>query len=567
MRWSDEAQETISRYLEDPANPSAQRDLGSMYWRVLAAGLGEQIRTNADWEGYINENKEFIDFGFVPEIRESLGEGAVAPAGTKDCALQVQYMSDWLKMVIERMRGNFREETLRGDIRTTEIQAKRLTGDLAGMQESRRDMLLQQLSSAEGGRLDDTTRAQISELTKTDEMTLNMMRARREVSRGAKLSIADRQKMVHKEMEFQKVQARGEALLSRVQGEAFKSELRNTVRQINEIFTQRVAQEEKIARLEAEIASIHEQRETMPAGEQENRITAEIEYVRDLIRLSAKRLRVQSCSILRPEELYFGLAQVRECLDVIFEFDPKILRNDRVSFMGKPSVLIIPGNGSALYDWKNNCFVVPLAPPGGKFMESIVAAIIEYRLDVDEEKNLLHAYCKLPHLKAVRSVIQIKANFAKDYTMWLMSESKGYKVMNKDTRAWFEHMIAPSKNEIYCPPQYQEFAMSQAEFKKLVTETEERLSNISLTEAPPSDLWAASIFSYQLAKYERSLECIKAYVQMSPQVPFGHYNLAQISLKAGNKSDAAVGFAEFAKQNPRSWWASVAQDYLRKLVV
>ena len=199
-------------------------------------------------------------------------------------------------------------------------------------------------------------------------------------------------------------------------------------------------------------------------------------------------------------------------------------------------------------------------------MTSIATAIIEYRLDVDIDKNLLTSYQKLPEQKGKRSLYALRSSLTKDYIKWMNSEYFGFKVLDKDIRDWFEHEIAPSKTDIFCPPQYQTFALSSEEFRDMLNETEKKVKEATSNPAE-EDLWKTCILQYQQGKFKESYKYINELLAIYPEHLFGYYNLGIIGMKIAHKQDAIKGFKEFMKRNPQSWWASIARDHIRRLQI
>ncbi len=562
MTLTSELKDIVSRFLQDPSNGSVVRELGTSYWEALSKSLGDCFRSGQDAKSFIQENRSFIDYGLVPEIRDSVEVEQHAP-DTQSTPVEIQSMSDWLSWTIDQMTGAHREEALRRDIGREKMQMQKLQNEFSSQQSARKDILIQQISMTGG--MDSWSREAIAALPETDSLTMDIARFRQSTARGTVLSAEDRRAAAAREADAQQRAGNADALLSRIASEPFRAEVRSINRRISELVAEIVKHEGKIASLESDVENLQHEQESKSPLELENSLSSELDYLRDLIRLSSKRMHADSCSILRPDDVVFSPAKVQECLKTILEMDPRLFRNDRASFLGKPTMVLVPGNGKSLYDWKNNRFVVPLVPPAGKFIDSFVSAVIEYRLDVDDDKTMLTSYCKLPHMKGVRSLFQIKSNFTKDYTTWIISEANGFKVLPRETRAWFEHEVAPQKNDIYCPQEFQPFNVSQSEFQRMLEHVEEKLSGDSPEEQRAEDLWACSILSFQQGKTDRALECIKEFVSHKPEQPFGQYNLGQIAMAASSKPEAISGFTEFSKLNQRSWWAGVARDHLRRL--
>jgi tetratricopeptide (TPR) repeat protein len=303
---------------------------------------------------------------------------------------------------------------------------------------------------------------------------------------------------------------------------------------------------------------------TVSPVQMEAEMRAEIDYVKELTRLTAKRLHQESCCFIRPGDACFTIDEVDDCIGRIMEFDPEIVHNQRVALFGLPSILIVPGNGGALYDWKNNRMIVPLLAPVGNFMASIASGMIEYRMDVDEDKRLLLSYNKLSRHKDVKSVFHLKAELTKDYITWMVSEYKGYKILPKEERKWFEHEIAPNKNEIAIPLEYRPFMLAGDAFNEKCRETESLLAQG--TEACPVDaLWTASILFYQQGKFSQAIEMLLTLIGRDPRRSMAYYNLGHTCEKLMRKSDAIRYFGDYCKHNPQSWWAAAAMEHIRRL--
>jgi tetratricopeptide (TPR) repeat protein len=247
------------------------------------------------------------------------------------------------------------------------------------------------------------------------------------------------------------------------------------------------------------------------------------------------------------------------------EFDPKVFQNERTVHFGKPGVLLVPGNGNALYDWKHNQIVVPLVPYQKNFMASIASGIIEYRFDTDEDKKLLHSFNLLPENKNIKSVVQLKTKLIKEYTIWMTSEYTGFRVLSTLSKKWFEREIAPDRTAIFTPFHYQPFELPAAEFQKLVEkargEAQDRKS------APPDALWTASILEYQVGNFEKAYECCSELTKRDPERVFAWYNLGHIAAKVMRKSEAIEAFNQFIRRRSQSWWTAVAYDQVRQLQV
>ncbi len=112
---------------------------------------------------------------------------------------------------------------------------------------------------------------------------------------------------------------------------------------------------------------------------------------------------------------------------------------------GPPAILLFPCFGSGLYDWRDGMLVISLYPDN--LQTAVLAAIAEFRIDADESKELFNSYSA--DIKRNRNLgfVRLKEAFVSDYVTWLGKEAAGYRVMEKDVRAWFERKIPLTKSE------------------------------------------------------------------------------------------------------------------------
>ncbi len=565
MKFDKDAQQVIETYKQDPTNSRSAYALGMLYWNTLTDSIGSLIREDGDVRAFIESEHRFLDFGITDELfaddDKTLEKLDAAREPYK--RLTVHCVTDWLNELMESISEAGRRKMIDRDIKASHMAITRLEKEAASLAEARKQLLLEELVGRSPSMTQTAVGAQADKMCEIDQLLLESLKAKKCISRGVFFSVDQRREYVQKENKLQKLKGKQEALLGQVQSAEARKNLKEQEMRLGQIFAEIVEQEEAVARLENEAEELEQKAQAISPTEVANRARREIDYLRDLVKLCAKRLRSESCSILKPGDTFFTYRELIRCLDRVLEFDPRVFYNDRVVYLGKPSVLLVPGNGNAMYDWKNNQLIVPLVPPGGNFMGSIATAIIEYRLDVDEDKKLLTSYNKLPSMKDTRSLFQLKGKLVKEYIIWMTSEYKGFRVLSKESKGWFEHEIAPSKNDIFCPPEYQQFNLSSQEFRELLETLDSRISNGQTPDI--EDLWVASVLHFQQGNFDRAYECIAAVLERDSERLFALYNLGHIGMKASRKQEAINGFSEFAKRWPQSWWAGVARDNARRL--
>ncbi len=563
MKFDEQGTATIQAYLDNPADQTSVCNLGSLYWSYLIDSLGDLIHNGEDIAPFLQENMDFINNGCLEEIAQVSND----PFPQIHLSSQQQYRhlktfipTTWLQDLLWRANSGDKKTILKDEIRQCEIQASMFNSEIISLQKERLEFLLKRFTI----RADKSTLALIKNLTEIDRLTYQDLQNKKEVARGTFLPVDERRKMVARSNLLMEKNRLKDKLFSLLGSSKEKTLLRNYGTKVLELIEKKIENEEKMRKKQSQLSTLKDDNCTVSPGEIENRLRRELEYLRDLVKLSAKRLHMESCSVFRPGTPFFTLDEAYECFDRILEFDPRLFQNDRVLIFGKPSILIYPGNGNGLYDWKHNRFIIPLFPPNGDCMASVANAAIEYRLDVDIDKRLISSYQKLPEQKHIRSTVALRTNLTRDYIKWMTSEYQGFKVLSKNSRFWFEHEIAPSRNDIFCPPEYQPFILGREAFQSLLNDIESRLSGQS-ESSQNADLWVASILNFQQGNFKETFNLLNELLKSNPNYIFGYYNLGIVGIKISQKQMAIKGFREFIKRKPQSWWASVANEHLRRL--
>jgi len=538
-------------------------EICSSYWSWFAESLGEIIRTNGDTNPFMDGNADLIDFGIQPQlVNVAEKKAAIVDCDIEGCRIQVRTMSQWLRDLLQKVRQGDKLEKLARDHKLQQVQNRKLMTEITDMQADRRTKIEEMYFKPT-----DPAKS-LTELESADSMLLDSLRKKKEISKGAFLSVEQKRLHVKQQIELQKKLEFANTFMATLPSKEGAGEIKRMTKTLHEdLFVKLVDAEAVVKRMSEELDAMQKRSDQMPPGEVETRITEELEYIRDLTRLSAKRLGLDPFPLLKQEDKVFALSALNKNLNQISEFDPRIFKNDRVPLFGRPYVLIVPATGNAIYDWKNNCIILPTIAPGGNFMGSLATGIIEYRLDVDEDKALLNSFSQLPDMKTIRSIIDLKAKLVKNYIIWMTSEYNGYRILSKDLKKWFEYEIGPSKNDVFTPLEFQSYTMTSMEFNKMFEDVAARLKGAEDGgfEPTPEDLWAGSLLNYQMGKPEKALPLLEKYVKAKPDDLMGWYNLGHVAMKQMNRTLAREAFNVFCKMDTQSWWSKAVRDHLRNL--
>jgi tetratricopeptide (TPR) repeat protein len=559
MKYSEQFKSAIEQFKSGDTTPDNISRMMNGYWSMLIEKIGSIVRESGKMDDFLKAEQDLIDFGIIPEITTDINKtrNAVLEKSQADCAIQIFTFSAWLSEKISKILQGDKKELLEKEIQLNQIQVKKIQSEIKTIQ-TERAALFQKVLTEKNPQ--HPFLKQFDTLIQNDDNLLESIKTKKAIATGAFLSVEKKREHFNRENLLQKESDRIKSLVESLQiGQDFKA----LSDQILAMFNQLVDLEHTCDKISTEVAEIEKKASSISTQEIESRIRSELEYIRDLVRLSARRLHLESCPVLQESKKFFSLKKLAETLDRILEFDPKLFRNDRVGIFGKPYILLVPGTGSALYDWKNNCIITPVNIPQGDFLASLASGVIEYRIDVDEDKIMMSSYNQLPEMKAIRSTLQLRANLTKDYITWMTSEYSGYRILVKSVKDWFEREIAPSKNEIFTPYKYSMFTMSTSESKALLTAIEAKLSSIQ--SCTNEELWSGSILYYQQGNFQKSLDLLGELKSRNTDRIMAFYNIGMVASKLHRKQEALSGYQEFLSRSPQSWWTRVAQEQIRKL--
>jgi tetratricopeptide (TPR) repeat protein len=562
MNLSDTLKQAIEEHLAAPEKEQNTSRIDSAYWAFIADSFAECVRYKKDLHAVVTDMKDLIDFGLCPEMLKNgeVVKAAIKPSITPSEHIRITVLSSFIEDRLNTILQETSRERIEKEIAIAERERSRQEKELLSLQDARKELLFSVFNAS------PKTGTIVEHLGTVDELQFSSLTMKKTVVKGSYVTPDKKRDHFTREKSIADLQGKIDRFLSSDPNQkANADQIRQQSADIMIAIEKIIDQNAGIAKLREEIDRIEREQRAISGLELENRIRMEIDYLKDLVRLSARRLHTSSCPLLRKDDAYFTFDELAKCLDRVLEFDPRVFQNERTVHFGKPSILLIPGNGNALYDWKNNQIVVPLVPYQKNFMASIASGIIEYRFDTDEEKKLLNSFNLLPENKTIKSVVQLKSKLVKEYTLWMTSEYAGFRVLSTFSKKWFEREIAPGRNDIFIPFAFQPFELSSAQFQKLLEKTENEVKDRQ--NAPLDSLWIGSILEYQRGNYEKAYELVSELVKRDPSRDFAWYNYGHTAMKAMRKKEAIEAFNQFIKMRTQSWWTSVAYDLVRQLQI
>jgi hypothetical protein len=557
LNYTENFSQALQRYQEDPGL------INGPYWSMIADWVCSMVGEPDKFFIHLKEIENLIDYGICTEITGSTVEirAMVNDVARTGYSLNIIMFSDWLNSLFAKIMQGDRKEVLEKELHRCEFQKKNRSHELENLQSERKSCIL--------NLLDESTRKAkgrlIDDLVKMDDLMYSSLQMKKAIALGTFFSVVQKREHFDREKQLQKEVNWFNTFIDTQTNKEGVSEAHKIQDKVVETLTSIIEVEVAMEKIKSDIIAIEKLKQEVSPAEIESRLRKEIEYMRDLSKLAAMRLKLTPCPVLTNEQKLFTIGKIKECFDRIQEFDPEVFHNDRVSLFGKPSVLLIPGTGASVFDWKNNMLIVPIVIPGSNPTASIATGVVDYRLDVDEDRNFISSYNQIAERKTVRSTVELRNLLAKDYVAWMTSEYSGFRVLSKLVKDWFEHSVAPSKNEIYTPPQYQTFALSPTEFEAQFKEIESMVLQGEISAIDDTNLWSGSILYYQKGVFEKSLELLKVLLMRKPDAGIIWYNAGMIAMKLMRKPEAIDYFNLYANRYPQTWWARTARDHLRRL--
>lgn len=571
FEFSAEDLNAVRAFKNKPDDPRAKSAVNSLYWKTVSDCLKKQADSGRSQDLDFFHVREIIDFGILD--RELLSPDS--PFYNKidhiltetDSDGRYFYFSSWLRHRYKTLLNFNKKDDFRVKIERQKTEIRRLNKEIQNLQNARKNLF----KKAAG---DSLTRRNLynpasmnqlmdkfESLDVRDNMHEKILIRKNEIKQGKFLVPEERREHLKKEAELEKITSKSNGILQELGNTTMEENIRNINKKILGLFEDKINQNTQIDRLEKDLSRLTEETSSLSPMEIESMIEEEMSYIRNLVRLSANRLRTDSMSVLYGKAEAATRDAVKRIMERVDEFDPRLYKNTSVNIYGMPSVVIIPGYGNGLYDWKSNALVIPVMPYT-TLEVSVLSAVVEYRIDVDEDKKMIFGYNQLKEYSGIKSMWALRDKFLKDYTTWMVQEYKGYKVLKKEVRQWFEYEIGPNRNEMIVPFQYAPFRMSHKEMSERMKECTEKTESGTCGD---ENVWfEMGIFLGQQGKWDKASNAFLKAWQLNENFSRALYNLAFSSMKLALKNDTAKYFNEFIKRNPSSWWSGIARDHLLK---
>ncbi|ERP31317.1 tetratricopeptide repeat protein [Chitinivibrio alkaliphilus] len=280
--------------------------------------------------------------------------------------------------------------------------------------------------------------------------------------------------------------------------------------------------------------------------------------IRHLFEKNLEAIKGSSGFFYNYDENFISIREVYDVFRHIIEFIQTIFDNKYVTAMGAPKILIIPGNGNTLYDYRENLFVVPLTPVSD-LETSITAGISQYIRHYNYSRSLIHEFNQLFNDGAIHKEENEIERFNTHLAKWLFSEYRGFKVFDKPIREYFTTYFSPQKGLIYCPIELLPGVKTPQQENLFIKDIK---VDVNLGDPSPENIWYISIIEYRRGRLKKCRNYLKKLIRTTSEYIFAYYNLGIVCQELRETKEAEQYMTQFIEKSEPSWWTIQAKHFL-----
>ncbi|MEW6041867.1 MAG: hypothetical protein AB1633_10125, partial [Elusimicrobiota bacterium] len=482
QKLSPKLESAVKSFIDNPSDSRVKQQLNTCFWDMIFSIVHGELEKGHEEVLEFDNSRYLFDYGFVASELLENGEKDFKEIFESEKPVadeNIICFSQWVALQYKRIINFNKREQYKQDILIMQQEASRKRKDIEKLCNERETFFSETIQNLLNEKhtfslqVFNQYMSRFEKIKILDSLYWEISVIQNSIREGKFLDVNKKREFVSKKKEYDRNFSAFDNFITELRNQADIQHMRELCESVNILIDEIIASESKEQKLKKELESLNNEWLTLSPMEIKSRVDEMLDYFKGLMILSSKRVRATPFSVLTGKFRPTMKWQIKELLNRIEEYDPKVFRNERVSYMGPPKIVVIPGYGNGIYDWKNNAMLIP-SIPYSKLEDSLYMAIVEYKLDMDEDKLLLTSYNKIEDYKGIRSFFALKERFAKDYAIYMAFETRGYKVLEKSVRDWFLHEIAPSRNEIKLPMKY-DFSVSTREvFDKMKLELKQR---------------------------------------------------------------------------------------------
>ncbi|MEZ7890668.1 MAG: hypothetical protein QMC67_02875 [Candidatus Wallbacteria bacterium] len=440
----------IDHYCESPLEPIFINFLNAQYWNLIYAIIKNRFSNGNDKEmKFTNAEKYCIDFGYISdklvESQWQLGDATLKSALEVTVTIQgldLTYLtfSDWLLEELKKFIGLKNIETINAIQKKTSEEIENNNK----LKKESRDCINNVLNFiVNSNAVNKTTVEKIVDLTKKIS-SLNDVYSliKYKMQAGSHLTKEEMAEYVNIE-NFLLNNFRNERrthLAKLPNGEKIAHELRFHEERMVKTECAILHLVALKGQYKAELDEIIRTKREVSKDEKIKFLISKVDYIKNLLCSIAQANELEPILFLTRRPIGNTTYQITKVIAKVLEADSTIFSNRRAKNLGIPQFIFVPGCGNGIYQKDINSFIIPVFPLKD-FSESIMTALVMYRLDVDEYDSLKNSYSILPAYKRLSKNALVQT-LIKDYISYITHKS-----LDREVFKWFKNNIIPQKSQ------------------------------------------------------------------------------------------------------------------------
>ncbi len=449
----DDAAYQYFRLLETGTNEDraqAQKvwaNMSSSYWEILFAIIDAQTKSMPEALTFDDEERLFIDLGCVPGVLNLNANFDAKSYFSQKCAgdiFPVMTFSDYIAECWAAINGKEPPVPVIGMTLNDRINA--LNEALVTVQGKRNTFI------ATLAKIYPTNLNVSQTLQAMNEYLMSYVKVNMRVPEYREGDEAARQKLAQQRKAYIDAEKNILLFVSSAQKNEAKplplpqAERFTAMQELTKVIAKKILYSQidavKIARRAKKITdSCAQMSPQMKRSELRNMLVKKREY----LTVPAKNARCDTSLFCQPDSTPTDYVKDYDVFREFVNMDVEMFNVPRVRMYGIPRVIFVPGMGLGTYDWLDHSLLVPAFPVGGND-KSVSYAIATFRWDSDEDRKLKTPYENIKENRK-KSLLAMAQSFYKDYSLWLVKEKRGYRILPRDTHKIFVQMFTPKPEE------------------------------------------------------------------------------------------------------------------------
>jgi CRP-like cAMP-binding protein len=439
--------EIIEAFRKKPDDRDNLAKLNALFWDLIIATVQKKLpRAKDNIIPFEDKDLELVNFGlldhaFLPDNSNVIQQITDDKNfDSEELPIKFIYLSDMLQDIFKEAFGQNKLEVLEQEKKKVEGQLKACQDRVQALLKGRAAMV----AAFPGG----ANAAQF--VQKYDTLVRGMAVLERKMKAGRSLSNEERGRIVQAKNVKTQLNTQIAGFLTALKGKVPDDKIaqfRDLGTELEKRVLEDLLLQDLVVKKDDDVKQHVAMMKAITIKQKETTYKNEMIRIKKYVLMTAKKCQIDPTAVLVGVRDIATKTRVKVAIELFIQdsVDPEIFdpKQPRIKQLGVPQLMLVPGSGDAVYDWEKHMFMVPLISPKS-LEESVANAFVEFHWDMDDDKSLRESYGALK-VNSKLSITALKKQLAKDYVIWATQESKGWKKLDKEVRAWFQVKIGKQK--------------------------------------------------------------------------------------------------------------------------